>query len=203
MGAKAVGCSALNLLYYAEIAGMPKPPTDVNALPYKLAVLCVLHDREGRMLLLERAKAPNKGLFSPIGGKVETSIGESPTACAQREIQEEAGIDVPLDRLKLVGMISEAGYEGQGHWLMFMYEVVGPVQVEWDAIDEGGLSWHHPEELGALPQPESDRQVIWPLYRKHRGEFFAAHIEGHGPGMRWRQEQPAEAAGPWQATDRK
>ena len=35
-----------------------------------------------------------------IGGKLETTLGESPAQCAQREIKEEAGIDIPIDRLR-------------------------------------------------------------------------------------------------------
>ncbi|HRJ49981.1 MAG TPA: NUDIX hydrolase, partial [Phycisphaerales bacterium] len=71
-------------------------------MPYRLACLCDLRDERGRILLLRRAKAPNQGLCSPIGGKLDVSTGESPAQCARREIMEEAGIDVPIERLRLV-----------------------------------------------------------------------------------------------------
>src|SRR5438874_1790695 len=91
---------------------MSSPPT--APLPYKLACLCDLRDDQGRILLLRRAKEPNKGLCSPIGGKLDMTIGESPARCAQREIREEAGLDIPIDRLHLMGLISEAAFEGRG-----------------------------------------------------------------------------------------
>jgi len=164
-------------------------------LPYKIAVLCVLTDASGRVLMLHRSKPPNRELYSPIGGKLETTIGESPTRCAQREIAEEAGIEVPMDRLHLTGMVSEAGYQGQTHWLMFLYEVVGPVVVDREEFDEGRLEWHEASKLAELPLPESDREVIWPLFWAHRGGFFAVHIDCTGERLDWRVEQSRPAVG--------
>ena len=50
----------------------------MDALPYKISALVYLHNNKGELLLMQRNKAPNKGLWSPIGGKLETSTGESP-----------------------------------------------------------------------------------------------------------------------------
>ncbi|MCC6659683.1 MAG: NUDIX domain-containing protein [Phycisphaerales bacterium] len=171
-------------------------------LPYRIACLCDLRDERGRVLLLRRAKAPNLGLCSPIGGKLDTASGESPAECARREIREEAGIEVPIERLHLIGLVSEAGYEGSGHWLMFVYRVLGPVRVEARDIREGRLEWFEPAEIDGLPLPETDRRVIWPLIRDHeppvpfgaggvegRPGYFAVHIDCRGPEMVWRVQQ--------------
>lgn len=169
-----------------------------GTLPYKIAVLCDLRDAQGRILLIRRAKAPNQGLCSPIGGKLDMETGESPAQCARREILEEAGIDVPQERIRLAGMISEAAFEGQGHWLIFWYVVEGPVEVEERTIREGRLEWHDPRDIEALPLPETDRRIIWPLVRAHvraaeatrKGSgFFAVHIDCTGPELRWAVEQ--------------
>lgn len=171
-------------------------------MPYRIACLCDLRDAQGRILLLHRKKEPNKGLVSPIGGKLDVVLGESPAECARREIQEEAGIDVAIDRLHLIGLVSECAFEGRGHWLMFVYRVLGPVWVEPHEMREGRLDWHAPSELARLPVPESDREVIWPLMwrAEPRGEgkrpgFFAVHIDCRGEKMRWsvEQETPPEA----------
>lgn len=178
---------------------MPDPTGQTPGLPYKIAVLCDLRDDRGRTLLIRRAKSPNLGMCSPIGGKLDTHTGESPLQCARREIEEEAGIDVPIERIRLAGVISEAGFEGQGHWLIFWCRVVGPVAVEERVIREGSLEWHEERDLDALPLPETDREIIWPLVRKHvreDGGFFCVHIDctpagaGSAPGaMRWALEQ--------------
>ena len=165
-----------------------------DALPYQIAVLCYLFDEQGRVLLLHRRKPPNRDLYSPIGGKLERDVGESPTACAIREISEEAGLNLGPDDLHLTGIVSETGYERESHWLMFLYEVIRPVVVERTSFDEGRLEWHDPAAIAALPQPETDRQVIWPLFFKHRGGFFAAHIDCRTDPFTWRLEQPHAAA---------
>ncbi len=178
----------------------------VPTLPYKLACLCDLRDDQGRILLLRRLKEPNKGLCSPIGGKLDMATGESPAQCAQREIHEEAGIHVPINRLHLTGLISEQAFEGKGHWLLFYYRVLGPVKVDWTDIREGKLEWFHPHEIEALPLPETDRRIIWPTVRKaearynpadpaSRPGFFTLHIDcsklgtDGKPAMTWSVEQ--------------
>lgn len=171
------------------------PPVS-EPLPYKLACLCDLRDDRGRVLLLRRIKEPNKGLCSPIGGKLDMASGESPAECARREILEEAGIEVPIERLHLMGLISEAAYEGRGHWLLFLYRVLGPVAVPAHDIREGRLEWIEPGAVDDLPLPETDRRIIWPLIRSHeapgpggRPGFFAVHIDCRDGGLRWNVEQ--------------
>jgi len=178
---------------------MPDP------LPYRLACLCDLRDEQGRVLLIHRERAPNKGLCSPIGGKLDMHTGESPAQCAQREITEEAGITLPIERLHLGGLIAETAFEGAGHWLLFYYRVLGVVSSTTDVpeqtIPEGRLAWHHPDELDTLPLPESDRRIIWPMIRKHEGSrkhdgapvrpgFFALHIDcTPHDGITWTVEE--------------
>lgn len=184
----------------------PTPPAPTPPLlPYKIACLCDLRDKDGRVLLLRRLKAPNHGLCSPIGGKLDMTTGESPAQCAQREIKEEAGIDVPIERLHLAGLISETAFEGRGHWLIFYYRVLGPVWVEPHDMREGRLDWFAHDQIAALPLPETDRRIIWPLINAHEPApgsaqppgFFAVHIDctgDQGRQMRWTVEQ-ADAPG--------
>ena len=162
-----------------------------EALPYRIAVLCYLFDEQGRVLLLHRRKPPNRDLYSPVGGKLEQATGESPTACAAREIHEEAGLEVSPGDLHLTGIVSEAGFDDRMHWLMFLYELTRPVQVTRTEFAEGRLEWHEPERIGDLPIPETDRQVIWPLFWRYRRRFFTAHLDCYGGQLHWRVEQPA------------
>ncbi len=163
-------------------------------LPYRIAVLCYLFDAAGRTLLLHRRKQPNQDLYSPVGGKLDRPTGESPAACALREIREEAGLTLNTTDLHLAGIVSEAGYEGQCHWLMFVFDIVRPVHVTRESCVEGRLEWHRPDQIERLPMPETDRLVIWPLFWQYRGRFFAVHIDCTSGSLRWRLEQPVEDA---------
>lgn len=160
-------------------------------LPYRIAVLCYLYDERGRLLLLHRVKPPNRDLYSPIGGKLHMEEGESPMACAIREIREEVGLELSTGDLHLTGLITEAGYQDAGHWMMFLYEVTRPVKVEKMECPEGKLEWHTFESTLQLPIPDTDRQVIFPLMKKYHDRFFHAHIDCRGGKIDWRLEHPS------------
>jgi len=159
-------------------------------LPYRVAVLCYLFDHQGRVLLLHRRKQPNQDLYSPVGGKLDMAHGESPAACAVREIREETGVAIGLPALHLTGIVSESSFLDSVHWLMFLYEVTQPVHVERTSFDEGQLEWFAPSEIKQLPIPQTDREIIWPLFWRYRSQFFAAHIDCADGKLAWRLEHP-------------
>ena len=52
-------------------------------------------------------------------------------------------------------------------------------------FDEGMLEWIKPEDVEGLHIPETDREVMWPLVKDHKGGFFMVHIHCAGGEMRW------------------
>ena len=163
-------------------------PYDANALPYRVAVLCYLFDEDDRLLLLHRRKEPNSGRYSPIGGKLELEIGESPHACALREIEEEAGLALNPGELSMLGMVSETAYEGTTHWLIFLFEVTRAVaheEIPEMEFDEGVLEWVPLDQVEQLDIPETDRRALWPTVQEHRGGFFAIHIDCNSDPFEW------------------
>ncbi|HIA72462.1 MAG TPA: NUDIX domain-containing protein [Phycisphaerales bacterium] len=167
-------------------------------LPYKIAVLCYLYDEDGRLLLLHRNKEPNFDKYSPIGGKLEASIGESPHACAIREIHEESGVVVEPNDIRLSGMLAETAFEGATHWLIFLYEVTRTVSVSEITsmeIDEGTLEWVAIDEIMSRNIPNTDRDIIWPLVKQHRGGFFAVDIDCSKQPYTWEVKEE------WKSTD--
>ena len=76
-------------------------------MQFKISCLLFLQDKDSRILLLQRKKPPNLNLWSPPGGKLEMSTGESPFECAKREALEEVGIDLADQDLNLFGYVSE------------------------------------------------------------------------------------------------
>lgn len=104
-----------------------------------------------------------------------TEIGESPYACAIREAKEEMDIDLTVKDITLTGVISECGYEGTGHWLIFLFEVLKKIEHVPADMREGRFQFFSKEELETLKISRTDREQIWPLFWKHRGGFFSAH----------------------------
>lgn len=146
-------------------------------LPFKISVLVFLHDEAGRLLLIQRTKAPNQGCWSPPGGKLEMGTGESPFECAVREVAEETGAVVTASDLHLFGMISEKGYEGQSHWLMFLFDCRKPIGAIPPTIDEGHFGFFSRQEIETIQIPETDRTLLWPVYDEHRRGFIAYRAE--------------------------
>ena len=157
------------------------PQYDTANLPYKVAVLCYLWDADGRILMLHRKKLPNVDMYSPVGGKVEISRGESPHECAVRELEEETGLRVRHDEMRLFGMVSERAYQGEMHWLIFLFECtrhVRPEEITLSDFDEGRLEWVHADDVEKLPIPVTDREIMWKQVRTHaRGGFFSVDID--------------------------
>ena len=145
----------------------------MEKFPYKIAVLVFLENPAGEQLLLLRAKPPNLGVWSPIGGKLETATGESPFECAARETFEETGLRVEAPDLHLFAMIAEKAYEGQAHWLMFLFRCKIRLASLPPAIDEGRFGFFSRAAIDALPIPETDRNALWPIYDRHRDGFVA------------------------------
>ena len=154
----------------------------MSALPYKIATLLYAFNDADEVLLLRRAQEPNRGLWSPPGGKLQTDSGESPYACACREAAEEMGLPLSPGELALTGIVSEHGFLGTAHWLMFLFEVKPRLHRPPPPHREGEFAFHPRAALDALPLPATDREQIWPLFWRHRGGFFAAHCHGHPGG---------------------
>lgn len=168
------------------------PAVDHGALPYRIAVLCYLYDADGRVLMLHRRKSPNAGMYSPIGGKLEVGIGEGPHECAVREIHEEAGISLAREDVHMSGIVSEAAYQNETHWLIFLFEVTRPIdpsEIEHMDFDEGALEWVDPARVLDLNIPATDREVMWPMVQRHRGGFFVAHIDCSKTPFDWKLEE--------------
>jgi 8-oxo-dGTP diphosphatase len=161
-------------------------------LPYKVATLLYCFNERDEVLLLERAKEPNQGFWSPCGGKLKMDIGESPHTCACREAEEEICLKLSPQDLHLAGMVSEHGYQGQTHWLMFLFEVRKKLTVLPLPCNEGRFQFFPRAAIDSIKIPQTDREQIWPWFWKFRGGFFAAHCHCHPDGLNdWTLEEVA------------
>lgn len=165
-------------------------------LPYKISTLIYLRHEDGRLLLMQRAKSPNSGLWSPIGGKLEMALGESPFEAAAREVHEEIGLNVDTSDLHLFAMIAEKNYENRCHWLMFLFDCRKSLAQLPPDIDEGSFGFFSEGSLADLRVPETDRQALWPLYLHRRHGFTALRADcAEGNTLTLQVEQFTAGAG--------
>ena len=92
-----------------DVAGRPRPVCSkcghVVYYDPKVAATCIV-DRDGKILMIRRASQPGMGLWSVPGGYVDR--GEVVEEAAAREVLEETGLEVEVQRL--VGLFSEQGH---------------------------------------------------------------------------------------------
>ena len=75
--------------------------------------------KDRRFLLIERGRAPAKGLWGPPSGFIE--VGETPEEACLRELKEETGVSGKI--IKLVGVIRIEDKEVYGDMLVVRYLV--------------------------------------------------------------------------------
>jgi 8-oxo-dGTP diphosphatase len=152
------------------------------SLPFRISTLILLRDEADRFLLLERTRSPNRGKWSPIGGKLDMERGESPVECARRETEEEVGLRVTDEDLHLFGYLSEKNYEGEKHWLMFLFLCHRRLRELPPPIEEGRFGFFAREEIDALDIPPTDAVLLWQFYDAHADGFAGMRADCAGPG---------------------
>jgi 8-oxo-dGTP diphosphatase len=146
-------------------------------LPYKISVLVFIENQAGEQLLMLRAKQPNLGVWTPIGGKLEMATGESPLQCAVRETEEETGLVVDEKAMHLFAMIAEKAYQGDTHWLMFLFRCKTPIDKLPPDITEGKFAFHGREAIRHLAIPETDQAALWPIFDQYRDGFVSLRAD--------------------------
>jgi 8-oxo-dGTP diphosphatase len=116
------------------------------------AVLVILKSNN-QFLLLKRKKSPNKGKYTPVGGKLDPY--ESPYKAAIRETYEETGIEVSY--MIFCGTMVESS-PSKYNWICFVYLS----EIDYIAspkCNEGKLEWIPATHLSKIPTPTTDRFI--------------------------------------------
>jgi ADP-ribose pyrophosphatase YjhB (NUDIX family) len=112
--------------------------------------------RGDRFLLVERGRAPARGLFAFPGGRLEA--GETPEDAARRELFEETGLEVA--ELTLFEVMDLGGDEAGGP--VFRLHVFTGAYVAGDAVasdDAASVGWYGVDEMEALPVTFSTLEI--------------------------------------------
>ncbi len=126
---------------------------------------------------MERLKEPNKGMFSPPGGKLISEEAESPTRCAVREVFEECSIVSNEKDWKLIGIIGEKNYPVVGNIMIFLMEYRNFVEELPPECNEGAFYFVHPDEFPEKNIPVTDKLFIWDEIMKKDKEVFMMTLD--------------------------
>lgn len=134
----------------------PGAPARAEDLPLVLVSAAALVDRDGRVLIAQRAAGKHlEGLWEFPGGKVEP--GESPEAALVRELREELGIDTAQSCLAPCGFVSHAYDDFRLLMLLFACR-------KWRGSPHGqqgqAVRWARVPEMFTLPMPPADRPLL-------------------------------------------
>jgi 8-oxo-dGTP diphosphatase len=113
--------------------------------------------REGRILLVRRARSPAKGVYTFPGGRVE--FGESLHAAVQREVREETALAIEIVDLAGWREVLPAA-SGGGHFVIMSFAArwVAAEPVLNDELDD--FKWLVPDALGDLRVTEGLPGII-------------------------------------------
>ncbi len=143
---------------------MTPEPTTVQR-EYPLAPLVgvgalICRPETGQVLLIQRGREPNKGLWSLPGGLVD--VGESLTAAVVREVAEETGLTVQPG--PFIATFEPIVRDAQGrvrfHYVVLDYLAYYQGGEPHAGDDAAGIGWFTLAEMAALPMMADTRQVI-------------------------------------------
>lgn len=141
---------------------------DIGYVTVKVGVAAAVFDRRGRQLLVQRQ---DNGLWAQPGGWAD--VGDSPAAVAAREVREETGLAVRVERL--VGLYDSRRRQFRHphhiYHVVFQCSVMGGMPAVTPEIR--ALAWFAPD--AALPPLSPGHQpAIADAFRARRDPDFAA-----------------------------
>ena len=137
-----------------------------------ITTLCYL-ERDDKYLMLHRISKKNdinKDKWIGVGGHLEDN--ESPEECIKREIFEETGYDIPLDKLEFRALITFVSQKGD-YELMCLFTAKAP-DGEPKECDEGKLEWVSKDKIYDLNLWEGDKIFLKKLAQSR--DFFSMKL---------------------------
>jgi 8-oxo-dGTP diphosphatase len=134
---------------------------DPRAYPTRpfLAVSATIY-REGRVLLVRRARAPGRDLFSLPGGVVEA--GETLVEAVAREVLEETGLTV--EAVELAGhrevIMRDAGGRVERHFVILSFACRWIAGVAGPSDEVAEAHWVAPDEIAGLKTTGGLAEII-------------------------------------------
>lgn len=115
-------------------------------------VTAAIIKREGKVLIARRTSGPRAGMWEFPGGKQEEN--ESLESCLAREIREELGLEITVDRLYMTVEHTYPDIRVRLHCFF-----CGTRQAPGELTAHHEIKWVSPGELAEFRFPEADQRV--------------------------------------------
>jgi len=132
-----------------------KNPYENRRMP-RLTVDAWVRDRQGRVLLVQRARPPFLGSWGLPGGFCEWK--ETTEACCARETLEETGLTVRVG--ELLGVYSRGDRDPRGHNVTVLYAARRLKGRATGGDDAADARWFTAREIRKLPFAFDHRQIV-------------------------------------------
>ncbi len=156
------------------MSGTPESRNAFEAGTRKVIPAVLVYLREGsEILMLHRGTRPedfHAGKWNGLGGKLEA--GESPREAASREIHEEAGLLLPPERYRVLGMLQFPNFKAHKaeDWLCWVIDAELTADERTQVLShgaEGTLHWLSSSSILGLNLWPGDRQFLpWVFARQ-------------------------------------
>ena len=135
-----------------------------------VGVGALIHDEEGRILLIKRRFEPNKGRWSLPGGLLET--GETLVFAGRREVREELGVEIEVEELFQVSeeIIKDAEGKARFHFVLvdFLAKLSGGATITLNEESES-FKWFEPDDVDGLDASENTRIIVGKYLKERLG----------------------------------
>jgi len=163
----------------------------MSAERHRVRLVTVAFVRSDDQLLLIRNPEESRrfaGLWNGIGGHVEA--GEGVQAAARRELREEAGLDVPGLRLRVV--IHESGLLGEA-FVVFVFAGRSETR-RLDPAPGHEVAWHPIGALDTLPLVHDVAELLPYVFADGDPVFLTEIYDGGDRRLSLVADEPQEAA---------
>ena len=126
-----------------------------------IEVVAAIIQREGAYFATQRGYGEFEGLWEFPGGKIEP--GESRESALKREIQEELGIDININKFLCTTEYDYPSFHLTMHCYLCGIET-GKIELR----EHKSARWLRPEELGSVEWLPADKEVIDKLRYNNR-----------------------------------
>ena len=119
----------------------------------KIEVVAAILQRDGAYFATQRGYGEFEGMWEFPGGKIEE--GETAEFALKREIQEELGIDITIDKF-----LCTTEYDYPSFHLTMHCYLCGIKAGEIELREHKSAHWLRPEKLGSVEWLPADKDII-------------------------------------------